>query len=57
MSEKSILLLSMTDDVGFGLVDEASSNTYPEGGAWTAWCEPMQRFENQTNISRVNLMG
>ena len=30
------LLLAMTEDVSFGLVDEATSRTYPEGDATTA---------------------
>ena len=30
------LLLAMTDDVSFGLVDEASSTDYPEGDARVA---------------------
>ena len=31
------LLLAITDDVSFGLVDEASSSTFPEGDVRTAW--------------------
>ena len=51
------LLLSMTDDVSFGLVDESSSVVYPEGDAHMAWGKLMQRYESQTNASRVKLMG
>ena len=51
------LLLAMTEDVSFGLVDEATSTTYPEGDAWIAWGKLMQRYESQTNASRVKLMG
>ena len=51
------LLLAMTEDVSFGLVDEATSTTYPEGDARTAWGKLMQRYESQTNASRVKLMG
>ena len=51
------LLLAMTEDVSFGLVDEATSSTYPEGDARTAWGKLMQRYESQTNASRVKLMG
>ena len=51
------LLLAMTDDVSFGLVDEASSSTFPEGDVRTAWGKLIQRFESQTNASRVKLMG
>ena len=43
------LLLTMTDDASFGLVDEASSTDYPEGDARVAWSKLMQRFESQTN--------
>ncbi len=49
-------LLAMTDNVSFGLVDEASSTTYPEGDTRTAWGKLMQCFESQTNIARVKLM-
>ena len=51
------LLLSMTNDVSFGLVDESSSVVYPEGDAHMAWGKLMQRYESQTNASRVKLMG
>ena len=51
------LLLYMTDDVSFALVDESSSVLYPEGDAHMAWGKPMQCFESQTNASRVKLMG
>ncbi len=51
------LLLSMTDDVSFGLVDEARSTIYCDGDARTAWSKLMQQFESQTNATRVNLMG
>ena len=47
----------MTDDVSFGLVDEVSSTDYPEGDAWVAWSKLMQRFESQTNASRVKLLS
>ena len=30
------LMLAMTEDVSFGLVDEAVSSTYPEGDARSA---------------------
>ena len=51
------LLLAMTDDVSFGLVDEPSSTTFPEGDERTTWGKLMQCFESQTNASRVKLMG
>ena len=51
------LLLAMTDDVSFGLVDEATSANYPEGDARIAWGKLMQRYESQTNASRVKMMG
>ena len=51
------LMLVMTKDVSFGLVDEAVSSTYPEGDARSAWGRLTQRYESQTNASRVKLMG
>ena len=51
------LMLAMTEDVSFGLVNEAVSSTYPEGDARSAWGRLMQRYESQTNASRVKLMG
>ena len=51
------LMLAMTEDVSFGLVDEAVSSTYPEGDVRSAWGRLMQRYESQTNASRVKLMG
>ena len=51
------LMLAMTEDVSFGLVDETVSSTYPEGDARSTWGRLMQQFESQTNASRVKLMG
>ena len=51
------LMLAMTEDVSFGLVDEAISSTYPEGDARSAWGRLMQRYESQMNTSRVKLIG
>ena len=51
------LLLAMTDNVSFGLVDEASSTDYPEGDARGAWSKLMQRFESQANALRQKLIG
>ena len=51
------LMLAMTEDMSFGLVDEAVSSTYPEGDTRSAWGRLMQRYESQTNASRVKLMG
>ena len=50
------LMLAMTDDVSFGLFDEARSTTYRDGDARTACSKLIQRFESQTNATRVNLM-
>ena len=50
------LLLAMTEDVSFGLIDEATRSTYPEGDARKAWGKLMQRYESQTNTSRVKLL-
>ena len=51
------MVLAMIDDVSFGLVDEATSSTYPEGDARTALGKLIQRYESQTNALRVKLMG
>ena len=40
------LMLAMTADVSFGLVDDAVSSTYPEGDARSAWGRLMQRYES-----------
>ena len=40
------LMLVMTKDVSFGLVDEAGSSTYPEGDARIVWGRLMQRYES-----------
>ena len=45
------LMLAMTEDVNFGLVDEAVSSIYPEGDARSAWGRLMQRYESQSNAS------
>ena len=37
------LMLAMTEDVSFGLMDEAASTTYPEGETRT-WEKLMQQF-------------
>ncbi len=47
----SDLLLAMTNDVSFGLVDEARSTAYRDGDARTAWSKLMQQFESQTNAT------
>ena len=36
------LLLAMTDDVSFGLVDEARSTIYLDGDTRTSWSKLMQ---------------
>ena len=35
------MLLALTDDVSFGLVDEVRSTTYRDGDARTAWSKLM----------------
>ena len=51
------LVLAMTDNVSFGLVDEAKSANYPGGDARLAWGKLTQRYESQTSASRVKLVG
>ena len=51
------LMLTITEDVSFGLIDEATSTTYPGGDARSAWGKLMQLFESQMNASRLKLMG
>ncbi len=57
MSAYNELLLSMKDDVSFGLVDESTSSTCPEGDARLAWTKLESKFESQTSVSRVKLMN
>ena len=57
MSAYNELLLSMKDDVSFGLVDESTSTTCPEGDARLAWTKLESKFESQTSASRVKLMN
>ena len=47
------LLLVMTNDMSFGLVDKANGIGYPKGGTRTTCGILMQCFESQTNASRV----
>ena len=47
----------MKDDVSFGLVDELTSSTCPEGDARLAWTKLESKFESQTSASRVKLMN
>ena len=51
------LLLAMTEDVIFGLVDKTTSSTCPKDDTRTAWGKLMPRYKSQTNASRVKLMG
>ena len=51
------LLLAMTDNASFCLVDKANSTDYPEEYTRVAWGKLMQRFESLTNASMVKLMG
>ena len=57
MSAYNDLLLSMKDDVSFGLVDESTSSACPEGDARLAWTKLESKFESQTSASRVKLMN
>ena len=51
------LLLSMKDDVSFGLVDDSTTTVCPEGDARLAWTKLESKFESQTSASRVKLMN
>ncbi len=51
------MLLAMTDDVSFGLVDESVSTLCPDGDAQMAWTKLQSKFESQTSASRVKLMN
>ena len=51
------MLLAMSDDVSFGLVDESTTSVCPDGDAFLAWSKLQQKFESQTSASRVKLMN
>ena len=51
------MLLAMTDDVSFGLVDESTTSECPDGDAFLAWSKLQQKFESKTSASRVKLMN
>jgi hypothetical protein len=47
------LLVSCQADVVFGIVDNARSETYPEGDAQVAWGELCSKFEPNTKTALV----
>ena len=51
------LLIAMTENISFGLVDESKSSVYPDGDAAKAWKKLMKRLESQTSASKVKIMG
>ena len=51
------MLLAMSDDVSFGLVDESTTTLCPDGDAKLAWTKLQSKFESQTSASRVKLMN
>ena len=51
------LLLSMSESISFGLVDESTSATCPDGDAAKAWKKLKSRYESQTSASKVKIMG
>ena len=51
------MLLAMSDDVSFRLVDESTTDECPDGDASLAWTKLQQKFESQTSASRVKLMN
>ena len=50
------IMLSMNEDVSFGLVDEACSEEMPEGDSALAWKRLEAKYDSQTNSSKVKLM-
>jgi hypothetical protein len=51
----SDLLLSCQDDVTFGIVEEATSETFKEGDARVAWKNLKKKFEPNTGAAKVQL--
>ena len=51
------LLLAMTEDVSFGLVDESISLTCPDGDANVSWTKICKKYESSTSATRVKMMG
>ena len=51
------MLLDMSDDISFGLVDESTTSLCPDGDAFLAWTKLQQKYESQTSASRVKLMN
>ena len=49
------LILSMTEDVSFGLVDEARSEDLPDGDVAQAWKALLNKYEPKTGSSRPRL--
>ena len=49
------LLLSCTDEVSFGAVDEAITSELPDGSASKAWANLVAKFEPKTSASKVQL--
>ena len=49
------LMLSINDEVTFGIVDEAKTDRHPEGDARVAWAKLKRRFEPKTGYSEVKL--
>ena len=49
------LILSINDEVTFGIVDESKSTTHPNGDAREAWKELKAKFEPKTGFNEVKL--
>ena len=49
------LLLSCTDEVSFGAVDEAVTSVLPDGDAAKAWANLTAKYEPKTTASKVQL--
>ena len=47
----------MTEKISFGLVNESKSPVCPDSDAAKAWKKLMKRFESQTSVSKVKIMG
>lgn len=51
----SDLMLACQEDVVFGIVDEASSDKFPDGDARVAWKKLNAKFEPKTGANKVQL--
>ena len=52
----SELLLSVSDDVTFGIIDGARTANLPEGCLMTAWSKLERKFLPRTNATMIKLV-